>query len=1192
MIYDSGLASIQNRTSTLLRVQQQLASGRRILAPSDDPVAAARALEVTQSKEANKSQGVTRDNVKSAVGLADAQLQSATELLLRVRELTVQSGDAALSATDRRSVALELRQRFDELVAIANAKDGIGNSLFGGFQTGNKPFAGSVEDGVRYLGDDGLRALQVSNARQMGISQSGNDIFMRVQNGNGIFATSTQNDKSVNATHITYNGSVAANELALPSVFNTGSFEVKFWTDTAGAVNTAGYAAGSVAATYPLVVAAGTSDEFGIAIDGAAATTITIPPSPVGPPAGYADASALATAINTGFTNATVPTSGAGGVLASATADGRIIVQRTATGSTTGVTLTPALVGTDNALGIVFGTPVSVPGISPTAGATYYDFVDSSGVSLFTGATSATGAGGSYTHPYTSGTPISLGSTGATSFNYGASLVFTGKPMDGDSFAVTRTTTSVSVTEETITGNAARAAIDKGVVTDPLKWSQTANSGDIEARFWVDVQGTVATPAQSVGTTAPTYPLSFSNGVNDQFSVAIDGGTPIVVDMDTTGPSTTYLTPAALLNKLQAAVSGAAAVATDITFGAWTPAVSGANVATSADTGFSGLWTNVTLGAAETYSLTVSTTAGSVPLFSRTGGPAVTALDIDNAIASATLPIGLTVSGTAAGGDLQFTEANGNQVTVNVVNDSVVVGEGFAGPGFATGANTTINGVLANNGTPFSMTLNGAAFYTENGTVGGTVTAGDLDAALATFLSAHSNITKVGGSFATNNLQLKNSDGTGLTFAITPFSGGTNPITAGALAAGSTTAAGAPAVAGANVNFDANGKLVFTSKSSGASSSLAFANVTGTPLSALTGGVPGAASGADPVVGQTFYDLVDATTGKSLFTNTASTTGGAGNTYTHSYPSSPSSPTTINLSSVGGGAGQVAFDFGASVAVSGIPAGGDTFTIKSSQDYTGNGYFVTAAKTETAYNTGSGIIGEGDILDEAKWNHPANSRNLEVRFWQDPESTSTPKTTYYDLVDAENERSLFTNAASTAGGTGNTFTRAFKPGDAIDFSGLNVLYGSPSQTITDFGISVTIDGQPASGDAFKVRASESQSIFDTLANTIQLLESGKPVETMGNVQFHNELGAILSSLGRAENSILSARAVFGSNLSEVDSLDSVGESLNIQFEDTLSSLQDLDYAEAITKLTRQQMELQAAQQSFSKISQLTLFDYI
>ena len=213
-----------------------------------------------------------------------------------------------------------------------------------------------------------------------------------------------------------------------------------------------------------------------------------------------------------------------------------------------------------------------------------------------------------------------------------------------------------------------------------------------------------------------------------------------------------------------------------------------------------------------------------------------------------------------------------------------------------------------------------------------------------------------------------------------------------------------------------------------------------------------------------------------------------------------------------------------------------------------------------------------------------------MRFWKDPEDLRTPQTTYYDLVDAETEKSLFTNAASTADGASNSYTHTFKPGDAVPFSGLAVPYGL--DMITDFGISVTIDGEPASGDAFKVEASQSQSIFTTLAKTIQTLEGGKPVGTIGNVQLANELGGVLTSLGRAEQSISSARAVFGSALSEVDNLDSVSESLGLQFEDTLARLQDLDYADAITKLTRQQMELQAAQQSFSKVSQLSLFDYI
>ena len=49
MIFDAGVAGINRQTGSLLHLQQQVSSGRRILTPSDDPVAAAQALEVTQA---------------------------------------------------------------------------------------------------------------------------------------------------------------------------------------------------------------------------------------------------------------------------------------------------------------------------------------------------------------------------------------------------------------------------------------------------------------------------------------------------------------------------------------------------------------------------------------------------------------------------------------------------------------------------------------------------------------------------------------------------------------------------------------------------------------------------------------------------------------------------------------------------------------------------------------------------------------------------------------------------------------------------------------------------------------------------------------------------------------------------------------------------------------------------------------
>ncbi|MBS3936025.1 MAG: flagellar hook-associated protein FlgL [Sulfuritalea sp.] len=189
MIFDAGVASINRQWSQLLHLQQQVASGRRILTPADDPVAAARALEVTQSADILSQFSTNQKNAVSALGLAEAQLTSLNDMFARLKELTVQAGNATLSANDRQSIAFELRARFDELLGIANAADGQGQYLFSGFMGATKPFAGTVEGGVAYAGDDGQRKLQVSATRMLEVSDSGRDIFQRIRNGNGTFVT-------------------------------------------------------------------------------------------------------------------------------------------------------------------------------------------------------------------------------------------------------------------------------------------------------------------------------------------------------------------------------------------------------------------------------------------------------------------------------------------------------------------------------------------------------------------------------------------------------------------------------------------------------------------------------------------------------------------------------------------------------------------------------------------------------------------------------------------------------------------------------------------------------------------------------------------------------------------------------------------------------------------------------------------
>lgn len=238
MIFDAGVSSINKQTATLLHLQQQVASGRRILTPSDDPVAAARALEVTQSQEITSQFKLTHNNANSALGLEEAQLSSATDVLARVRELTVQAGNTTLSSSDRRAITSELRARFEELIGISNATDGAGQYLFAGFMGATKPFGGSVESilaggEIVYSGDDGQRKLQVSPSRFLDISDSGNDVFKRIRNGNGSFVTDyTRNGLGVGTN--TGTGTIDAGSITDPAAWSarpTNNFSINFSID-------------------------------------------------------------------------------------------------------------------------------------------------------------------------------------------------------------------------------------------------------------------------------------------------------------------------------------------------------------------------------------------------------------------------------------------------------------------------------------------------------------------------------------------------------------------------------------------------------------------------------------------------------------------------------------------------------------------------------------------------------------------------------------------------------------------------------------------------------------------------------------------------------------------------------------------------------------------------------------------------
>lgn len=116
---------------------------------------------------------------------------------------------------------------------------------------------------------------------------------------------------------------------------------------------------------------------------------------------------------------------------------------------------------------------------------------------------------------------------------------------------------------------------------------------------------------------------------------------------------------------------------------------------------------------------------------------------------------------------------------------------------------------------------------------------------------------------------------------------------------------------------------------------------------------------------------------------------------------------------------------------------------------------------------------------------------------------------------------------------------------------------------------------------------EGLSLFQTVEEFIGALETPGDGATLSGA-----VSTALQDLDSALDNVLTKRAAVGSRLQEIDALQQIGEDTAIQYEQSLSRLQDLDFAQAISDMIRQQALLEAAQKSFTRVSGLSLFNII
>ena len=161
MMYSQSVSLMLSKQSRINHLEQQIATGSKIVSAKDDPVGAGTAVGLDRVAAGLEQLGKNANNVQNRLGLQENALAQANELMTRAVELSIQANTPVPGGTDLKAIASELKSIQDNLLSLANSKDGSGRYLFGGSSDADAPFLKSGGT-VVYGGDQTQRQVEVA----------------------------------------------------------------------------------------------------------------------------------------------------------------------------------------------------------------------------------------------------------------------------------------------------------------------------------------------------------------------------------------------------------------------------------------------------------------------------------------------------------------------------------------------------------------------------------------------------------------------------------------------------------------------------------------------------------------------------------------------------------------------------------------------------------------------------------------------------------------------------------------------------------------------------------------------------------------------------------------------------------------------------------------------------------------------
>ncbi len=229
--YETSASNYSRTYANVTKTGDEVASQIKLNTAADDPVGAARVLQLQQMGSMLNQYKSNIDTVNTSVVQSETALTAITSAIQRAQELVLSAGSATYTDKDRQASASELKELQTQILGLMNSKDADGSYLFSGSKSSTPPYAVNPDGSYSYQGDQTRNMLNIGNNISMASNTTGWDAFEQAVNTTRTSATlkSPATDDGM----ISLSGGSVSNSATYSSQFTAGQpYSISFSNST------------------------------------------------------------------------------------------------------------------------------------------------------------------------------------------------------------------------------------------------------------------------------------------------------------------------------------------------------------------------------------------------------------------------------------------------------------------------------------------------------------------------------------------------------------------------------------------------------------------------------------------------------------------------------------------------------------------------------------------------------------------------------------------------------------------------------------------------------------------------------------------------------------------------------------------------------------------------------------------------